>query len=543
MNANLITSIIPNWMSLTGSLLAAPFLMQEVTVIPQEEAPATAQQHGAATRVVYGKQATAAWSTMLPAAVSNRIDLAICLDTSGSMDNLIDAARQKIWTIVNDFALAEPQPRLRVAVLSFGNDGDDPSQGWVRIAQPLTDDLDLVSMELFALKTNGGTELVGRVVQAARTQLDWTSEPGALKVMVVAGNESAEQDQVVFAGDASSAAIAAGIQVNTLYCGGAVDADAAGWNAVARLADGFYAAIDPGQIDVIASPFDGRLAELSGDLNGTYVPIGAQGQWAWINQRAQDSNAVNLNSAAAASRAQSKAGKLYRNSWDLIDGYNEGTVKIEELEKKELPEELRVMTVVELETHIKGCDTKRKKVQEEIQDLSTQRSAWLESERLRRNESDENSFDATIRRGVQAQATAKGFRFKQRATAVTREASDANAASSTAPAAGSAPATVGATNNTPVGAGGSSQLRVPLPRPVNANRAAGFQQTGVSAGNSQQRVVPIRQRVIKPTQQEQQVTGGAQSAGGSAQSLGNQQTGSRPAGQQTPAPKKEGGQS
>jgi hypothetical protein len=36
---------------------------------------------------------------------------AICLDTSGSMDGLIDAARQKIWSIVNDLALATPTPR------------------------------------------------------------------------------------------------------------------------------------------------------------------------------------------------------------------------------------------------------------------------------------------------------------------------------------------------------------------------------------------------------------------------------------------------
>ena len=33
------------------------------------------------------------------------IDLAICLDTSGSMSGLIEAAKQKLWAIVNDLAL------------------------------------------------------------------------------------------------------------------------------------------------------------------------------------------------------------------------------------------------------------------------------------------------------------------------------------------------------------------------------------------------------------------------------------------------------
>src|SRR6185503_7107640 len=51
------------------------------------------------------------------------VELAICLDTSGSMEGLINAARQKLWEIVNDLALAKPTPALRVALLTYGNDG------------------------------------------------------------------------------------------------------------------------------------------------------------------------------------------------------------------------------------------------------------------------------------------------------------------------------------------------------------------------------------------------------------------------------------
>ena len=51
-----------------------------------------------------------------------KIDLVIALDTSGSMDGLIDSARQKLWDIVNDLATAKPTPLLRVGLISFGND-------------------------------------------------------------------------------------------------------------------------------------------------------------------------------------------------------------------------------------------------------------------------------------------------------------------------------------------------------------------------------------------------------------------------------------
>ena len=133
-----------------------------------------------------------------PAVASDHvIELAICLDTSGSMDGLINSARQKLWTIVNDLAKAEPTPTLRVALLSYGNDGHNEENGWVKVETPFTEDLDTVSQMLFGLTTNGGTELVGRVVQTSLEELDWYPSTGALRMIFVAGNESANQDEKV----------------------------------------------------------------------------------------------------------------------------------------------------------------------------------------------------------------------------------------------------------------------------------------------------------------------------------------------------------
>ena len=116
------------------------------------------------------------------------VELAICLDTSGSMDGLIGAAKQKLWAIVNDLALAEPTPALEVALLTFGNDGHDAEAGWVAVQTPFTSDLDLVSQRLFELTTNGGSEYVGRVLQAAHG-LTWSPSDDTLKLVIVAGNE------------------------------------------------------------------------------------------------------------------------------------------------------------------------------------------------------------------------------------------------------------------------------------------------------------------------------------------------------------------
>ena len=172
------------------------------------------------------------------------VELAICLDISGSMDGLIDSAKARLWSIVNDLATAKPIPEVRVALLSYGCDAYDPMTGWVVVDSGLTEDLDLISQKLFALHTNGGTEFVGRVVNTAAQTLSWSTDPNALRIIVVAGNEAADQDTVVTYQTASKASIERGILVNSIFCGTASDPIAANWGDVARLADGQFVCID-----------------------------------------------------------------------------------------------------------------------------------------------------------------------------------------------------------------------------------------------------------------------------------------------------------
>ena len=110
------------------------------------------------------------------------IDVAILFDTSGSMQKLLDAARLKLWEIVNDLALAEPTPRVRVAILTYGHTPRGPEDGWVRIWAPLTEDLDLVSQRLFEARIQGDKEYVARALDAALQDLEWTESDESLRL-------------------------------------------------------------------------------------------------------------------------------------------------------------------------------------------------------------------------------------------------------------------------------------------------------------------------------------------------------------------------
>lgn len=347
------------------------------------------------------------------------VEMVICLDTSGSMEGLIDAARQKLWAIVNDLATARPTPRFRLALLTFGNTGNPADVGWVKVETDFTEDLDMVSERLFALRTNGGDEYVGRVLQAAVDQLAWTGgaaspQPGSnLRLIFVAGNESADQDQEFGFRAMCRQAIARGIMVNSIYCGNPADDIAPGWREVAKLADGHFAAIDQQNGTVaIATPFDDELAALGAAINATYLPLGSKGEAGKKNQLTQDANAGQFGAPASAQRAAAKGGRFYRCSWDLVDACREGEVKLEEVAETDLPEEMRAMTLEERRAHVAAMEGERAEIQKRIAAIDAKRRAFVAEEMKKHTELGELAFDKAVREAVRSQATAKGFEFE-----------------------------------------------------------------------------------------------------------------------------------
>ncbi len=343
------------------------------------------------------------------------IDLAICLDTSGSMSGLINSARTKLWQIVSELATAKPAPRLRVALLTYGTPTYGEKSGYVRVDLDFTDDLDTVYQKLMALRTNGGDEYVARVTKRAVASLSWNRERDAYRVIFVAGNESADQDPKLKNEDVCKAAITRDVVVNTIYCGSNGSGDAEGYRRVAQLAEGRFASIDQsGGTVTVTTPFDDELAQLGTELNRTYVAYGRRGREGAANQAAQDANAAGMGGSVAAQRAVAKASSVYRNlSWDLVDARKDKDFRLEDVPEEALPEEMQKMTPEEREAHLDKMAEQRKGIQEKVAALSAKRRAHVEAEMKKRALSEEDSFDLAVRSAVREQAEEKGFEFKE----------------------------------------------------------------------------------------------------------------------------------
>lgn len=352
------------------------------------------------------------------------VQIALLLDTSGSMTGLINQARTYLWKIVNDMTLARQNgklPDIQIALYEYGNDGLSSKDAWVRQVLPLTDDLDKVSEELFKLKTNGGTECCGAVIDRAVKELKWnTEDPNALKLVFIAGNEPFNQGNVPYA-ESIARGLAKGITVNTIHCGNAGDRDTALWKDGAKKGDGSFLNIDHNATPPDPeTPYDGELAKLSSSLNGTYLAYGSQEVQAerLSKQEGQDRLVRELSSTAYAGRVKAKANKAaYRNtSWDLVDLYErDGAKALGKLNGAgQLPRELEGKTPEELEAVVKKKAEERGALQKKVMELDAQRNAWLARWKAQQSVSGNagpDSLDDAIIQAVRKQASKKQFSF------------------------------------------------------------------------------------------------------------------------------------
>lgn len=343
------------------------------------------------------------------------VDLVIALDVSGSMSGLIDSAKQRLWDVVNELAQANPQPDLRMAILSYGNPSYGEETGYVRIDLPFTRDLDAINRTLFSFGTDGGDEYVSRVVHRSVTGLAWTNNPGALKIIFVAGNEEANQDPQISVELATQLAANNGIVVNTIYCGSEDDNIVAGWRAFSVMTNGLFASIDQNASAVanIATPMDEELAKLNQDLNSTYVAFGKDGGEYKANQVAQDMNTAEMSMPSVASRTVAKAGSLYKNSeWDLLDALESG-VELEKMDPADLPEPMKALNEDEREEYVGKLAAKRESVTTEIEELGKKRQVYIARERAKLSSEGDAGLDEAILKGVRELAEKKGFSFSE----------------------------------------------------------------------------------------------------------------------------------
>lgn len=339
--------------------------------------------------LISSKKETPLITSPASAAKANaKIQVAILLDVSNSMDGLIEQAKAQLWNMVSVMGKAKCDnrpPDIEIALYEYGRSSNNPREGYVKQLSGFTGDLDGLSQTLFNLKTYGGDEYCGHVMYKSLKDLSWDTCSSNYKVIFIAGNEDFLQGDVLWT-KACSEASKKGVIVNTIYCGDKMQGIREHWNLAGECGRGSFTNINQdAKMDDIATPYDNELFLLNEQLNKTYIAYGVAGEAKIAQQSEMDSKNYAMNKSVAAKRIAVKGKKeLYKNTnWDLVDAADNDSLFIAKVDLKTLPANLQNMSRAELKAFVKEKNNQRVTIQKEITSLSTKREVFIASEKAK----------------------------------------------------------------------------------------------------------------------------------------------------------------
>jgi len=344
------------------------------------------------------------------------IDVVFVLDTTGSMGGLIEGAKQKIWSIANTISQTQQTPVIRFGLVGYRDRGDE----YVTKMTPLTEDIDTMYADLMGYQARGGgdtPESVNEALFQAVERFDWTSEEGSLKLIYLVGDAPPKMEYVDDVKYQASCKLAKEkrININTIQCGSIGSTDRF-WQEISQLANGAYAKIEQsGGVVAIATPYDKQLAELNQRFQRTMLDYGNDDIRSYQYAKRARSKSISAGAApeAEADRAVyniSSAGTANAyGKQELVNDVVNGTVKIEEVKKDELPEELQSLTLEEIKAEITRQQAQREKITAQIKELASKRAAYLLENQSKAGKDgfDQKVLDALIEQGARV-----GIEFK-----------------------------------------------------------------------------------------------------------------------------------
>jgi Mg-chelatase subunit ChlD len=342
-----------------------------------------------------------------------RIEVCFVLDTTGSMGGLIEGAKQKIWSIANEMISAQPTPELKLGLIGYRDRGDE----YVVKSFGLTDDIDAIYGHLREFQAGGGgdaPESVNEALAEAIHKMPWSNDKKVLKIIFLVGDAPPHMDYPNGPKypDLCREAAKKDLIINTIQCGEMADTKPI-WQEIAKLSEGSYVGISQsGNVAVISTPMDKELSRLNERIGATLIPYGDSTLQAEVHAKYAAAKSAPVSAMADRLTYNSKTGRAMQGRGELVDALNDKSVKLEDVDQKQLPADLQKLDRAELQKRITKARDERADLQKQIVDVSKKREAYIQSENKRlAAEGKGDAFDQKVAETLQAQAAKKGISY------------------------------------------------------------------------------------------------------------------------------------
>jgi von Willebrand factor type A domain len=188
---------------------------------------------------------------------TSKIQIALIIDVSGSMNGLLNQVQSQFWkmvTFLENVKRRKDIVALEFAILTVGNaEFNDTEQ--TGIISQFTSHFDCLLDKIINLNTSGGDENFGQGIQWALDSLSWSSNKKDFKSIIIAGNEPFNQGKYNYKIECEKAKERE-ILINAIYCGDYDEGIKNEWFEASKMGNGRYTFINQNDTLNTDTPFD-----------------------------------------------------------------------------------------------------------------------------------------------------------------------------------------------------------------------------------------------------------------------------------------------
>jgi von Willebrand factor type A domain len=331
-----------------------------------------------------------------------RVEVAFVLDTTGSMGDLIDGAKRKIWSIASTVVETNPDADIAMALVAYRDRGD----AYVVKTTPLSEDIQGLYGKLVKLEADGGDdtpESVNEALDKAVRGLQWTSGPDVKRIVFLVGDAPPHMDysQERQYPAILKEAVGRDIVVNAVQAGDMAETTPI-WKEIAQFGHGRYIAIPQsgGEVSIIITPFDEDILHLQGMLDQSVVPYGSiqeqKGLSEKMAEKAAAPDAVKIDNSKYYSKRASKK-EVVTGGGDLVADVRNKQADLAGIDDKELPKELQSKSKAERQAWLDAKLAERQQLETKMAALIAKRDAYVVSEQAKSSKTTAtDSFDRAV---------------------------------------------------------------------------------------------------------------------------------------------------
>jgi Mg-chelatase subunit ChlD len=352
--------------------------------------------------------AIAATQTTNQATDVERVEVVFVLDTTGSMGDLIDGAKRKIWSIANTIVEQNPDADVAMGLIGFRDRGDN----YVVKTHQMTEDLQSIYGRLVKFEADGGDdtpESVNEALATAMKEITWSKGDDVRRIVFLVGDAPPHMD---YKGERQYPEILKeakqrGIIVNAVQAGDMMETEEI-WKDIAQRGQGRYMAIpqNGGEVVVIVTPYDDDIRHMQGELDRSVVPFGRREVQDEVVTKMAERQAAPSSTQVENSKYYAKRSKkeVVTGGGDLIADVRNGTVKLDAVPEKELPDNLKSMSTAERKVWVDEKLAARVTLEKKMEALIAKRDTFvLDAQKKTATASNLDSFDRAVEETIKIQ--------------------------------------------------------------------------------------------------------------------------------------------